>query len=82
MKIKDIIDTTKNNYTINGKEYLPMYIGYTEGNMMKREKLFSKIGDTIDNLFGNNVMIAGIAKKTYTSLDMMHFLPSTLSPKE
>jgi len=47
---------------------------------MKKEKLFSKIGDTIDNLFGNDVMIAGVAKKTYTSLDMIHFLPTNFSP--
>jgi hypothetical protein len=54
---------------------MPMYIGFTEGAMMQKEKLFTKIGDTIDNLFGNNIFIAGIAKKTYTSLDMMHFVP-------
>lgn len=80
LKMKEIVDTTKNDYTIDWKKYLPLYIGYTEGNMMKREKLFWKIGDTIDNFFGNNVMIAGIAKRTYTSLDMIHFIPKQNNP--
>ncbi|MEI7563050.1 MAG: hypothetical protein WCJ39_05175 [bacterium] len=43
--------------------------------MMKKEKLFQEINNTIDNLFGNDIIIKGIAKKTYTSLDMMHFVP-------
>jgi hypothetical protein len=29
----------------------------------------------IDDLFGYDVVIVGILKKTYTLLDMMHFIP-------
>lgn len=43
--------------------------------MMMEEKLFAKRFDTIDGLFGNNVTVAGLPKKTYTVLDMMHFVP-------
>jgi hypothetical protein len=43
--------------------------------MMVKENLFKKQFDTISDLFGNDVIIAGLPKKTYTSLDMMHFVP-------
>lgn len=79
LKLKKLIDTTKNEYRIASKSYIPLYIGYNEANMMQKEKLFTKVGDTINNLFGNDVMIAGITKKTYTSLDMMHFVPKSFS---
>ncbi len=42
--------------------------------MMADAKLFTKAGDTIENFFGNNVMIAGILPETKTSLDIMHFV--------
>ena len=43
--------------------------------MMIEENLFKKKYDTITNLFGNDIIIAGLPKKTYTTLDMMHFVP-------
>jgi hypothetical protein len=52
-----------------------MYVGYDEAKMMISENLFQKKFDTISNLFGNDVIIAGLPKKTYTLLDMMHFVP-------
>jgi hypothetical protein len=41
----------KENMALDEKKYLSAYIGYDEAVMMKQEKLFSKEGDTIDNLF-------------------------------
>lgn len=55
--------------------HLATYIGYDEAKMMIEEWLFSKKFDTIDWLFWNDVIVAWLAKKTYTILDMMHFVP-------
>lgn len=73
--LKGIVDPFRTNYQLDGKSYLPVYIGYDEASEMKMEKLFSKIGDKIDGFFGNNVIIAGLPKKGMTILDMMHFVP-------
>lgn len=51
-----------------------MVIGYEEAGMMKGEKLFSKVGDKFDNLFGLSTTVGGILKKTETPIDDMHFL--------
>jgi len=59
---------------LGDKEYLPIYIGSSEAKMMIEEKLISRVGDTIDNLFGNNVIVAGILPETKTALDMMHYV--------
>jgi hypothetical protein len=59
---------------LGAKKYLPIYIGSTEAKMMIEKKLISKTGNTIDNLFGNDVIIAGILPETKTVLDMMHFV--------
>ena len=74
-KLSYIINPKKTRYELNDKSYKALYIGYDEAQMMIAEKLFTKQFDTIDNLFGNDVLIAGLPKKTYTLLDMMHFLP-------
>lgn len=60
--------------TIDNNSYIPVYIGSKEAQMMMDEKLFSKVGDKIDNLFGNRVLIAGILPKTDTVLDTFHFV--------
>lgn len=60
--------------TLGGKKYWPIYIGSSEAKMMIESKLFSKVGDTIVNLFGNDVIIAGILPETKTVLDTMHFV--------
>ncbi|MEM3374308.1 MAG: hypothetical protein QXE31_03745 [Candidatus Woesearchaeota archaeon] len=49
-------------------------LGFNEAEMMKNEKLFSKIDDNINNFFGINVQIGGVLKKTNTMIDDMHFL--------
>jgi len=56
------------------KTYLPIYIGSSEAKMMIEKKLITKAGDTINDLFGNNVVVAGILPETKTILDMMHFV--------
>lgn len=74
-KLQNIINPKKTSYEIDGKLYKALYIGYDEAQMMIAENLFTKQFDTIDNLFGNDVIIAGLSKKTFTLLDMMHFIP-------
>ena len=59
---------------IEGKKYLPIYIGSAEAKMMIAKKLITKSGDKINDLFGNDVIIAGILPPTNTALDMMHFV--------
>jgi Cu+-exporting ATPase len=59
---------------IEGKKYLPIYVGSKEAKMMMEEKLFSNIGDTIENLFGNNVVVMGILPQTNTVFDNIHFV--------
>lgn len=73
--LKSAIDPGKTSYTIDSKEYMSVYIGYNEARMMIEEKLISKKSDTIAGLFGNDIIVAGLPKKTFTSLDMMHFVP-------
>ncbi|TSC52410.1 MAG: Cu2+-exporting ATPase [Parcubacteria group bacterium LiPW_41] len=56
------------------KQYLPVYIGSGEAKMMIDKKLISKVGDVINNFFGNNVIVVGILPETKTILDDMHFV--------
>ncbi len=59
---------------IGGKKYLPIYIGYSEAEVMIKEKLFSKEGDTITDFFGNDVIVSGILAKTNTPVDNYHLV--------
>jgi len=68
--------------TASTKTYLPIYVGSSEAQMMINKKLIKKVGDTIDDLFGNDVVIAGILTPTKTSLDMMHFVGPGFKIKE
>ena len=67
---------------IDGKKYLPVYMGSKEAEMMIEEKLFSKAGDRIDGLFGNNIIIVEILPETKTALDMMHFVGADFQIKK
>ncbi|MCL4354824.1 heavy metal translocating P-type ATPase [Patescibacteria group bacterium] len=50
-----------------------MLIGYEEAMMMKKEKLFNKPGDVINNFFGlPQIKVAGILEPTGTLLDNYH----------
>jgi len=64
------IDFQNPTITRDGKEYEKMYIGYTDGLLMMRLGLFEKLGDILDEKY----IVAGLPKKTYTMLDMMHFV--------
>lgn len=66
---------------IAGKQYTPVYIGSDEAEMMIKEKLFSKDGDTIDGFFGNNALVSAVLPKTNTVLDQVHFVKSTFEIK-
>lgn len=72
-KLKDSIGSFS-PVTLGTKKYLPIYIGSSEARMMIEAKLITKVGDTIDNLFSNDVIVAGILPETKTPLDMMHFV--------
>jgi hypothetical protein len=80
-KLKDSI-TSFNPIQLGGNTYLPIYIGFAEVKMMIQKKLISKAGDTIDNLFGNKVMVAGILPETKTILDSFHFAGSQFALSE
>jgi hypothetical protein len=73
--LKTIINPRKETYTIDGKEYLSMYVGYDDAQMMREEGEFSKLYDIISDEAGSDVIVAGLPKRTFTSLDMMHFVP-------
>ena len=63
------------NYKMDGK-YYPLILGRSEANMMIKEKLISKTGDRIENLFGKPVYVEGIFNATGTGLDVLHYLPA------
>lgn len=73
--LRSVINPIKLSYNMSGMKFLPVTIGYDEANMMKSEKLISKKLDNIKDFFGNNVIVAGLPKRTLTSFDMMHFVP-------
>ncbi len=81
LKLKNTIDPKKISYELSGKNYLAFYPGYTEGQIMMKWKEFSKVGDILQEKW-NDVIVAWLPKRTYTALDMIHFLPSTFIPKE
>lgn len=64
------IDVANPTTTIGGKEYEKMYVGYTDARLMMKLGLFEKLGSILDDKY----VIAGLPKKTYTMLDMMHFV--------
>ncbi len=70
----DIPQDGFNPVYIGSKKYLPVYIGAAEAEMMKKEKLFSKEGDTLENFFGQNVIVSKVLAKTDTVLDNLHFV--------
>ena len=59
---------------VNGKSYWPLYLGALEAAMMKREGIFRKNGDTLENFFGRPVMVAGIFPLTGTVFDHFRFV--------
>ncbi len=66
---------------IGGKKFMPLYIGADEANVMIKEKIFNKEGDTVEGLFGNNFIISGILPKTFSELDTFHFVAAEVKLK-
>ena len=55
-----------------------MIIGSKEAQMMKNERLISKVGDSLTNFFGlPSVKIVGILAPTNTLLDEIHIMNMT-----
>ena len=56
-----------------------MVVGYDEAMMMKKEKIFKKVGDSIPNFFGTKtVVVSGILKPTDSALDNYYFVSPEL----
>ena len=81
-KNKINLTLAEGNFTLFTKQfqgdatYYPLILGYDEAKMMREEKLFNKVGDTLDGFFGRNIVIVGVLEKTNTSLDMAHVVES------
>ncbi|MGE4443694.1 MAG: heavy metal translocating P-type ATPase [Candidatus Altimarinota bacterium] len=55
-------------------EYLNMYLGFLDAQMMKDLGILNNVGETLDNFFGNKVIYTKKLKRTYSAYDMMHFV--------
>jgi hypothetical protein len=62
-------------HVIGGQNYYPLIIGYEEAKIMRKEGLFSNIGDPIKGFFGKNVVLIGVISKTNTILDISYMIP-------
>jgi hypothetical protein len=59
---------------LGGQSYQPVAVGSREAEMMISEKLFTKVGDTLDNFFGNRAVIIDILPATGTIMDELHYV--------
>lgn len=59
---------------LGARSYLPTFVGKVEADVMKKEKLFAKEGDTLSGFFGNDVIISSILPETKTPLDDFHYV--------
>ena len=78
-QFRPIINPKKTEFRIDDRVYLPVYIGYTDAQEMIQAKEFTKLQDKLENEDGSNLIVMGLPKKTYTMLDMMHFVPRTFA---
>jgi Cu+-exporting ATPase len=67
--------------SLAGRTLVPVFIGANEAAMMVGEGLFETTGDLIRNLFGNDVIVAGVLPVTNGPLDEMHFAEANLQLK-
>ncbi len=74
LKFRNVFNPKKLIYTIDGKDYWAAYFGYDENQKMVSDGDFKKKFDTLEEGW-MEVIVAGFLKKTYTILDMIHFLP-------
>lgn len=80
-KLQSIYPMDFSPQIINGKEYQKVYVGADEADMMMENKLFEKMGDTIDGFFGANAIIAGVLPKQNNAMDNLHFISPNFTPK-
>ncbi len=59
---------------LGSKKLSPVFVGESEAEAMRKEKLFVKEGDTLSGFFGNDAIISSILPKTKTELDNFHFV--------
>ena len=59
---------------LGNESYLPVVLGAKEAEVMKKAKIFTAIGDRIDNLFGNQVIVADLLPITNSIVDELHFV--------
>lgn len=71
--VKDIELGTLFPIRIGKNQYIPMYFGSEEAQMMIKKSEFKKEGDVLQEL-NNDIIVAGILPKTGTALDSMHFV--------
>lgn len=69
-KFKSLINIDDFSYEIEWKIYIPMYLWFDEAILMKKE--VSEINDKFEEF-----IYMWSFKKTYSALDMMHFVPKT-----
>ena len=74
LKFANIINPKKLSYTVDGKDFIAIYLWYDVAQEMRTAKEFSKQFDSIEEV-GKQFTVAGLPLKTYTTLDMMHFVP-------
>lgn len=79
-KLKNSINSF-DELQLGNKKYPQVYIGFSDAQMMIKEKEFNKPGDIIEDFSGNSVIVAGILPETKTILDQMHFVGPNLEIK-
>lgn len=73
LKMENLINPKEFTYDADGKTYGVIYLWYDAAQEMKAKKEFSQPFDIIEE-WGKDLAIAGVARKTFTLLDMMHFI--------
>ncbi len=78
-QFRSIINPKKTEFTIDDVKYLPVYIGYDDAEEMLDTKEITQIHDKLMDEDGSNLIVMGLPKKTFTMLDMMHFVPKSFA---
>lgn len=69
----------KEIHIISGEKYYPIILGSDEAEIMRSERLFTKVGDTVKGLFGKNFIVSGILSPTNSSLDIIYIVPLNIN---
>ena len=74
LKLENTINPKAFTYTVDGKTDSVIYLWFDAAQEMRASKEFSQKLDVIEEWW-RDFVIAWLPKKTYTLLDMMHFVP-------